>query len=826
MAAKGDDPLESVARPLRFAARNPAVVKGLEAAVLRGVAAAREKLGEKTARARALAEVELLADGLDTLGGPEKKRRIEAILGKLEALPKVRAPAAQRTTAAKESGASKARLAQKIAAAAPRAEPTTAPTGRRVTMAAALPGTPLAEVVGVGPKTAERLATKGLETVQDALFFVPRRYEDRRWVPIGELEVGESATVRGQVLAAAVRPVGRGRRMLEIALSDGTGTLSLRFFRFHSTLAERYGRGTEVEAAGTVAAWGAARQMVHPELQRIEPDAPIPEPEIIPIYPEIEAVPAKTLRRILQDLAEATAAKISDPLPAALTRSLELPALPEAVLRAHRPQVGDSAQAAMSAMRRRLVFDELLYFQLALALTREGRAEEPGLVHAPKQPWPELAKAMLPFELTRAQAKAVTAIAADLARESPMNRLVQGDVGSGKTAVAFLAAAIVASAGRQTALLAPTEILAEQHFENGKRLLGRLGLRVGLLTGSTKAAPRRALLAALAAGEIDVLIGTHAILEPPVVFRDLGLGVVDEQQRFGVEQRAQLRAKRTHGVPDLLVMTATPIPRTLALTAYGDLALTLIDELPPGRTPVETRVYAQKAAELAYARVAAALESGRQAFVVFPLIEASEKLELAAATEAFGRLQARFAPREAALLHGRLRPEEKAEAMARFVRGEVAVLVSTTVVEVGVDVPNATVMVVENAERFGLSQLHQLRGRVGRGGHPGLCLLIAGEGAEAAARLLVLEETHSGFQVAERDLEIRGPGEILGTRQSGLPDLVLADLVRDRAVVELAQQEAVRLMGADPRLEAPEHHALRAELLRRFRGRLELARIG
>jgi ATP-dependent DNA helicase RecG len=817
------DGLAPLLKPLQFAARNDfanlGVVKGLEAALQRGLPAAQAHLD-----APGWAELQGLVAGLDAAPLPDTRARVRRLLALLEASaarPLAPPPAAPPVA---EAPARAAPTARKVRKAAPKAA--LAATGRRVKIAAVTPGTPLAEVVGVGPKTAERLAARGLHTVQDALFFLPLGYEDRTaFQPIRALEAGARAMVRGEVLAATVRPAGRGKRVFELAISDGTGTLSCRFFRFYQGQMEsRYPRGTQVVVSGPVTQWGAMRQMVHPELEVLGPDADGAPEGVVPRYPEVEGVPAKKLRAVLGQLAEAAAAQVQDPLPERLRLAQGLPGLAEAVFWAHRPRPEDAAEGgALAAMRARLVFDELFLLHLALGLTRQGREAEPGLAQVAPEGWRALAARVLPFEPTAAQARALDEITRDLAAPRPMNRLLQGDVGSGKTAVAFVAAAVACAAGRQAALLAPTEILAEQHFANAQRTLGPAGIRVALLTGSTKAAERRWLLAQLRAGALHLLIGTHALLEPAVVFQDLGLAIVDEQHRFGVEQRAALANKREVGVPDVLVMTATPIPRTLALTAYGDLRVTLIDALPPGRSPTETRVFGPRRRAQALEVVRQEVAAGRQAFVVFPLIDASDKLELKAATEELQSLQASLPGVQVGLLHGRMGAEEKAAVMGRFVEGVVQVLVSTTVIEVGVDVPNATVMMVEDAERFGLSQLHQLRGRVGRGAHRGRCLLVAGgDGAEGMERLAVLEGTSDGFVVAERDLELRGPGEVLGTRQSGLPELALADLVRDAPVLERARDAAQALLTDDPRLM--NHPALAAEVHRRFAARLALLR--
>jgi ATP-dependent DNA helicase RecG len=525
------------------------------------------------------------------------------------------------------------------------------------------------------------------------------------------------------------------------------------------------------------------------------------------------------VRAIGQGLAAAAAQKLEEHLPEEMRARLRLRDLNTAISRMHLPEE-DSYERDRIEVHRRLAFDELFFLELALLRSQREREAEPGIAHRLATPWQELAGRLFPFALTDAQRTVIEEIVEDLTSPRPMNRLLQGDVGSGKTAVAMLAAAIVKEGKRQAALLAPTEILAEQHQRNAQKYLEPNNVRCALLTGSTRTALRREILGGVAGGTIDLLIGTHAILEPDVAFADLGLVVVDEQHRFGVEQRGMLREKARDATPDVLVMTATPIPRTLALTLYGDLRVSVIDELPPGRTPTETRLFDKRGRPRAWELVRGQLEEGRQAYVVYPLVETSEKLDLEAATEAVGELAQQFHPHRVALLHGRMRPDEKQETMHRFVAGEIAVLVSTTVVEVGVDVANATVMAVVNAERFGLSQLHQLRGRVGRGSHRGLCLLISGSGdPEARARLSVLASTSDGFEVAEKDLELRGPGEVLGTRQHGMPELQVADLIRDARILEAARKEAERIVGS-----LDEHERIRAELDRRHE-RLELARI-
>lgn len=808
------DPLEAIAGPLRFAARNEfrniARVRGLERALAAATIRALESATDPALRAR-LERIGALVIGFDDTPNETKIVRVQKILalvaGADEPAGEEKAPAPAKT---KKSRAPKDPNAPKKPKDPNAPKKPKAP--KRVPAGEAGPDTPLDRVIGVGPKTAEKLAAKGLVTVADALLYLPRRYDDRReFTPVAELQEGEHASVRGTVAAATIRYA--GRRVFEMAIKDDTGVLNTRFFRFHSKAMEQnYPRGQAVVASGKVSRYGAQARMIHPELERIASEELATPQGLVAIYPEIDGVPERTLRRLLRELAKGAAPKLPDPFPEEMRARLKLPALGEAVRAAHVPD----EPADQETLRRRLVFDELFYLQLALAIRKSKLSESPGRAHKPKKSIDELAKQLFPFELTRAQKKAIAELAKDLARKTPMARLLQGDVGCGKTAVAMIAANIVVDAGHQAALLAPTEILAAQHYKNAQKTST---MRAALLTGSLKTKERRALLQQLADQEIDLLIGTHALLEPDVIFKDLGLAIIDEQHRFGVAQRKTMRDKNQTATPDLLVMTATPIPRTLAMAFYGDLALTVIDEMPPGRTPVVTKLVDHKRRSEVYAHLDRTLAEGRQAFVVYPLVEMSEKLDLAAATDAVDELAARFPKHQVALLHGRMKPDEKSAAMERFVKNETQLLVSTTVVEVGVDVPNATAMVIEHAERFGLSQLHQLRGRVGRGKYPGACFLIAGGGGQdALERLSILAASADGFAVAEHDLKTRGPGEMLGTRQHGLPDLILADLLRDADVLELAREEALAHLDPSP--------SIKGELLRRFSDRLDLLDAG
>ncbi|MCB9654755.1 MAG: ATP-dependent DNA helicase RecG [Deltaproteobacteria bacterium] len=689
--------------------------------------------------------------------------------------------------------------------------------------------TPLGALSGVGPKTTERLLEKGLATVQDALFFFPRRYE--RWFglsPIASLEAGVSATVRGIVKSNRVRFLGRGRRMFDLVIEDETASILCRFFQFHQSTVSRFPVGTEAFASGTISLGKGVRQMVHPEL-RLAPGVDDDGFKVgwVPVYSEIEGVRTGMLRGLLQGLARAAASAIEDPLPEVVRGRHGLFSLQDAVGYAHNPPHPSSTEGVpdtdgrdpRAEPRRRLVFDDLFYLFLAIERERRHREEEPGLAHRVEVTWRDLAGQMFPFALTRAQAEVADALTQDLVSTRPMHRLLQGDVGCGKTAVALLACAMVAKAGRQSVMLVPTEVLAEQHYQRAQAYLGAVGVRVACLTGATDRRSRTRLLASLASSEIDVLIGTHAVLEDSVIFNDLGLCVIDEQHRFGVAQREVLKTRRQDGLrPDVLVMTATPIPRSLALTVYGDLDLSVIVERPVGgRRPVATEVVAATAIDRIFDAVQRELEAGNQAYVLFPLVEASEKLDLMAAKDGVASLTTRFAPWNVALLHGRMKPKDKREVMRAFETGDVRVLASTTVVEVGVDVPGATVMIVFGAERFGLSQLHQLRGRVGRGERPGRCYLVAGGESETSReRLAILEAADDGFLIAEHDLAIRGAGEMTGDRQAGANGLSVADLARDRDMIDVARAEARRCLDEDPDLVSETWRAVREVLRARY----------
>ena len=657
---------------------------------------------------------------------------------------------------------------------------------------------PVQYVKGVGPERGAALAREGIATVEDLLFRLPMRYEDRRLLTrIADLKPGMKTMVAGRVAVAGIR---RTRRMpiYEVALEDESGRLKALWFN-QPYLRDVLPRGSRVVLYGDVRREGGTLVMTSPQFERLEDDEAggIHTGRIVPVYEKTGPLSGRVLRRILFQLAAQVPDDIPDPLPPEVRQRLGLIARGEALRRVHVPAEGD-ALAALEAFRSpahlRLIQEELFLFQLGLALRRQGRqARGKGIAFTVTDRTREAVKRILPFRLTEAQKRVLREIADDMQSPHPMNRLVQGDVGSGKTIVALLAMVIAIENGYQAAFMAPTEILAEQHFINFRRLLERCPYPVDLVS-ATALGPRRkrsAALERLVSGECRIAVGTHALIQEGVAFQKLGLVVVDEQHRFGVLQREELMRKGYD--VDVVVMTATPIPRTLALTAYGDLDVSMLDELPPGRTPIHTVQRPASDRRAIVEVVRREVEAGRQAYVVYPLVSESEKLEdVRAATQSASEWQQALPQARVGLLHSRLKGAEKEQVMGAFHRRDVDVLVSTTVIEVGVDVPNATVMVIEHAERFGLAQLHQLRGRVGRGAHRSQCVLVAhGRLApEARARIEVMERTGDGFVIAERDLELRGPGDVFGTRQWGLPRFRAADLLRDRELMEDARREA------------------------------------
>jgi ATP-dependent DNA helicase RecG len=679
---------------------------------------------------------------------------------------------------------------------------------------------------GVGPRRAADLQHVGLSTIEDLLYRFPTRYEDRgHFQTIASLKPGVAASIVGEVLSCGIRPTRRPHfRIFELLLRDATGSVRAIWFN-QPFLNDVFRPHQRVILFGKLELTSHGLQMQSPQYELLRgdddeeergaqrgageaPPSEVIEEEtlhtgrIVPIYEKTGQLTAKMQRVLVHQALQQLPAVLTDPLPAEVRRRQHLIDRRQALWEVHFPPAGlsiDQLNAFRSPAHLRLIFEEFFLFQLGTVLRRRRadteRKSRPVVVTDATR---EAVRAVLPFKLTGDQKTAIREIVTDMQRPQPMNRLLQGDVGSGKTIVALMAALVAMENGLQVAFMAPTEILADQHFFNIRRLLEHSRFRLTLLTGATPARKRREIAAELAAGSIHMVIGTHALVQEGITFRELGLAVIDEQHRFGVMQRATLRAKGLH--PDALVMTATPIPRTLALTTYGDLDVSVIREMPPGRQPIATTARPESRRDEIYAFVRRQIDDGRQAYIIYPLVEESAKVDLKAATEMADHLsQDVFPEYRLALLHGRMKEDAKDRVMGAFVRGEFDILVSTTVIEVGVDVANATVMVVEHAERFGLSQLHQLRGRVGRGAHKSYCILLyqsplSDQGRE---RLKALTGTTDGFEIAERDLQLRGPGDFFGTRQSGMPTLRVGDLLRDHQLMEEARREAVAALD-DP----------------------------
>lgn len=672
---------------------------------------------------------------------------------------------------------------------------------------------PITRLPGIKSGFARRMANLGVGTIGDLLALYPRRYDDYRSLKtINQLEYGEEVTIIGTVWDTHVRESRRGMKVITSTLSDGTATIQATWFN-QPWLADKLKPGSQIVISGTVDEYLGRLIFQSPEWEPLDKHL-IHTGRLVPVYPLTQGITPKWLRSLMKRTVDYWTQRLPDHLPQASRERLGMLPLEEAVREIHFPDNWDTLEAA----RRRLAFDEFLLIQLGVLRQRRQWRSQPGRAVSVDEALLQNFISSLPFELTSAQHRVLQDIVNDLRQPVPMSRLLQGDVGSGKTVVALGAMLVTAADGGQSALMAPTEILAEQHYRNIAHMTGNSQLAgrdprfvPRLLTGSTPGAERDAIYQEIASGQASLVVGTHALIQGAVAFNDLRLAIIDEQHRFGVQQRAALRDKGYH--PHVLVMSATPIPRSLALTLYGDLDLSVIDEMPPGRQRIITRWLSPLERERSYTFVRSQIEQGHQAFIICPLVEESEKVEAKSAVEEHARLQKEIFPDlKLGLLHGRMKAEEKDTVMKQFRNRELHILVSTAVVEVGIDVPNATVMLVEGANRFGLAQLHQFRGRVGRGEHQSYCLLLADAATpDAEARLRVISETDDGFRLAEEDLKLRGPGEFFGTRQSGLPDIKLARL-GDTRLLEMARNEAKTLFESDPDLSRPEHRLLSRKL--------------
>lgn len=694
---------------------------------------------------------------------------------------------------------------------------------------------PVQFVKGVGPRRAELLDKSGLHTLEDLLYHLPFRYDDRRRISaVRDASAGEEATFIGSISSLREIPMRRrgGRAMLEAVLSSDGGRLGLvwfhqaAFFRKKIATAPRWlvhGR-VEVSRRGGL-------QIVHPEIEPIE-DAEGDDDgglaRIVPVYSKPTDFPLSAMRVVVERAVDGVAAEATSVVPASVRDRLGLEPLEQALRYVHAPPAevdADDLAGFATPAHRTLIFEELFALQIGISLRRASREAESGIALADGADRVDAFLASLPFEPTGAQRRVIAEIAADMARSVPMNRLVHGDVGSGKTVVAFAAALQAVASGYQVAVMAPTELLAEQHLTTMQPWADAHGISLELLSGTLRGAEQKRVRRDLLGGLVDMVVGTHALVQGSTEFARLGLAIVDEQHRFGVMQRATLRGSSA----DTLLLSATPIPRTLSLTLYGDLDVSFLDEMPAGRKPVTTKVVRRASRARLYDRMATAMADGTQCYIVYPLVEESEKIDLADATSMADELQTGvFKEFRVGLVHGRMKPDQKDAVMRRFKDGELHCLVATTVIEVGIDVPNATIMVIEHAERFGLAQLHQLRGRVGRGGGDSFCCLVADEAqsTDSMERLRVMEQTGDGFEIAEADLRLRGPGEYLGTRQSGAPAFRAANLVRDVELLEVARTEAGAWLEHDPALALPESVELKRVIERRWGEKLRLAEVG
>ncbi|MBH0187519.1 MAG: ATP-dependent DNA helicase RecG [Nitrospira sp.] len=838
------DWLDRVARPIEFATRDECAhlgaVKNLGSFVAEQVLSVlANRVYPRTVEARLVSLRDLFVDFQRVLPPREQRRRLQAAMVIVNALRNV----APELTESPEPDMS-------------RAVPDSRSNGPKQ---GGLWNLPIRFAKGVGPKRIGLLQRWKIDTVEDALWTLPWRYEDRSvMTPLGDLVPGMTTSICGTVgKCEAKRTRNRRLSVLDVGVEDETGRMQVVFFN-QPYLEKVLAIGTRVMMSGRVIAgrqgWMVPRmEVAQYEVLGEDTESTLHVGRIVPVYHETKGWTSRQMRVLEKDLLDEHAHELHDCLPVQLRARRRLIPIQEALRDVHFPDAGADLtllEQGKTPAHRRLAFEELFLLQTALATRQRSVQSEPKpLTFNSRTPLLEKLSRLLPFRLTAAQDRVIREVFHDMLAPRPMNRLVQGDVGSGKTAVALHALVMACGSGYQAALMAPTEILAEQHYRNLSGTFESLGLKATLMRGGDKASVKTSQISKLASGDIQVVIGTHALIQKGVAFKNLGLAVVDEQHKFGVLQRKTLIDKGYK--PDMLVLTATPIPRTLAMTVYGDLDVSVIDELPPGRKPVHTLLFDQSQRRRAYQLLRDELRNGRQAYVVYPLIEESEKTDLQAAMQGAEQLQnGELAGFRVGLLHGRMKAAEKEAVMAEFKAGAIHALVATTVVEVGVDVPNATVMMIEHAERFGLAQLHQLRGRVGRAGHQSYCLLmVSGRWSKGGARagglkgslasdavdtqgpsasrerLEALVRSNDGFVIAEEDLRIRGPGEFFGLRQWGMPEFRVANIVRDADLLQQARQEAFALLKVDPDLKAPAHQELREAMLRKWKEKLELGSI-
>ena len=693
---------------------------------------------------------------------------------------------------------------------------------------------PIQFIKGVGPRKAILLEKLRLTSIEDCLYFLPFRFEDRtQFKNISQAVIGEYVTLTGEVLNAGTMFMGRRKRVFEVIVQDKTGVIRAKWFRFNETyMKEKFKTGQKIILSGKPTLnKRSGLEIIHPDTEQVsgEDVNSLEIGKIVPVYHVTDGLHLKSMRTIIKNVLDKYLHLIEEFLPNDLIQRHEFISRADALSQSHFPPQGTSLSeldAFKTPAQKRLVFEELFLIQLGLAFRKKHTGEVN--TGTPLKTRGELIKRfvkLLPFTLTGAQKRVLSEIMEDLEKEKSMNRLIQGDVGSGKTIVALTALLTAVDNKMQSALMVPTEILAEQHYLNIRPYCESLGIELSLITSALKGKERQSLYENIRTGKTQIIVGTHSLIQKDIQFKNLGLAVVDEQHRFGVLQRDAIGKKGDH--PHLLIMTATPIPRSLALTLYGDMDVSLLDEFPPGRKKITTEIFYENRREKAYGILEKQLQQGRQAFVVCPLIEESDVMDLKAAVTVLDFIKDRFPDYVACLIHGKLKKEERQDIMSRFLKNEIQVLVSTTVIEVGIDVPNATAMIIEHAERFGLAQLHQLRGRVGRGAHSSHCLLMAYHPVteEGQARMKAMQNSGDGFIIAEEDLKIRGPGDFMGTRQSGVPLLKIANLLRDIKVLETARKEAFHLIDRDPGLTEPEHQPLNKAIHRFLGGYMELMEI-